>query len=318
MERAAPQSTLSSGDPAGSPVAPVSTIAAFERVASLGRGQFADVVLAKRRGNGKLYALKMFNKGSPATQHARAEKDILTTTGQHPFLVSLHHVLNLPDGRVALALDYCPGGELFTYLQRVGKLETEYVRLYTAEIVLALEHLHTLRIVYCDLKPENVLIDGQGAGTILSLLVTAGNLTSQSYPRWLTGHLKLADFGLAKRLPNGPLQNCLSAAADADAPVDGEHCKLFDVCGTPEYMAPEVLQSHGYDTSADMWSLGVLTCEMLTGQHPFYSVTQVRPASPACPEAFVRFGASFAATCRTLVTDDVCVLWARMGFVAAE
>ena len=94
------------------------------------------------------------------------------------------------------------------------------------EIALALDAMHEHGVVYRDLKPENILLDGQG-------------------------HIKLADFGLAKEGIVGP--------------AEGAH----SLCGTPEYLSPEVLDRQGHGTAVDWWNLGMVLYEMLTGLPPF-------------------------------------------------
>jgi hypothetical protein len=98
-------------------------------------------------------------------------------------------------------------------------------------VILAFQHIHGLGIAYRDLKPENLLLDHMG-------------------------YVKVIDFGFAKRLPsrlpNGQMQD-----------------KTFTVCGTPEYLAPEIIMSKGYDKAADYWALGCFIYEMVHIHTPF-------------------------------------------------
>jgi len=111
---------------------------------------------------------------------------------------------------------------------KVGRFPEIRAKFYTAEIVLALEHVHSLDIIYRDLKPENVLVDANG-------------------------HVRLTDFGLSKE------------------GVSDHSTGATSFCGTPEYIAPEVLLREGHGRAVDWWSLGALMYEMLTGLPPFYS-----------------------------------------------
>lgn len=98
---------------------------------------------------------------------------------------------------------------------------------YTCEIIVALEYLHSKKIIYRDLKPENVLID-------------------------INGHIKLSDFGLAKRVQN-----------------------LIDLnqtfCGSPEYLCPEMLSGKSHDFTVDFYTLGCIIYEMIAGFPPYFS-----------------------------------------------
>jgi len=143
----------------------------------------------------------------------------------HPFLMKLHYSFQDADN-LYLVMDFINGGELFFHLQNERRFDNDRARFYTAEICLAIAHLHSSGIIYRDLKPENLLIDA-------------------------AGHIKVTDFGLSKE----GLQ---------------DNARTHTFCGTPEYLAPEVLESKPYTKSVDWWSVGTLIFEMLTGLPPFY------------------------------------------------
>jgi protein kinase A len=142
-----------------------------------------------------------------------------------------------------LQLDYCPGGEVFSYLRKAKRFDENTARFYAAEIVLILEFLHEREgVAYRDLKPENLLLDADG-------------------------HIKLVDFGFAKRLGNSRL----AAQRGSGAHIDDHQGETYTLCGTPEYLAPEVIQSKGHTTAVDWWALGILIYEFLTGYPPFWN-----------------------------------------------
>jgi len=157
-------------------------------------------------------------------EHTISKKNILSKVN-HPFLMKLFYAFQTED-KLYLALEFVNGGELYHHLQLNGSFAPERTRFYSAEIVLALGYLHSNGIIYRDLKPENVLIDGDG-------------------------HVKVTDFGLSKE---GLVGNT----------------KTTTFCGTPEYLAPEVLLGNEYSFAVDYWSLGTLMYEMLTGLPAFY------------------------------------------------
>ena len=150
-----------------------------------------------------------------------------------PFIVGLKFSFQ-SDDKLFLVMNYLSGGELFFHLNKQGLILEDTARFYVAEMVLALEHLHSKGIIHRDLKPENVLLGADG-------------------------HLCLTDFGLAKEL-----------TSTAEEDEDG---KARTICGTNEYMAPEMITKKGYGKAVDWWSLGTLMYEMMAGVPPFRAKT---------------------------------------------
>jgi len=161
--------------------------------------------------------------------HTLAERGILKSV-KHPFLVNMRYTFQT-ETKLYIVLDYINGGELFFHLQKERRFPENRASFYAAEIVEAIDFLHSRGIIYRDLKPENILLED-------------------------TGHVRLTDFGLAKQ----GLYNISD--------------KTNTFCGTPAYLAPEVIQQHSYGKEIDWWSLGNLIFEMLTGLPPFYNPTQ--------------------------------------------
>jgi len=115
---------------------------------------------------GKLFAMKVLRKASLVikkkdAEHTKAERHILERL-RHPFIVSLEYAFQT-SGKLYLILQLARGGEVFTYMEQEGMFMEDAARTYLAELVLALEHVHSLGIIYRDLKPENILLDRDGA-----------------------------------------------------------------------------------------------------------------------------------------------------------
>lgn len=201
----------------------------FDLLKVLGRGSFGKVLMIRKRDSYEIFAMKVLKKEAiiarNQVQHTKTERNILQII-DHPYIVKLHYAFQ-NEGKLYLILDYLSGGELFFHLKNEGRFSENRTKFYVAQLALALQHLHSLDIIYRDLKPENILLDRRG-------------------------YICITDFGLSKAMVKNP-----------------DDAKTF--CGTPEYLAPEILRGQGHGKAVDWWSLGTLMFEMLDGLPPFYS-----------------------------------------------
>jgi len=139
----------------------------------------------------------------------------------HPFVTNKFGAIVTPSNLI-LIMEFCPGGDMFDQLYKHKSFSLSDTRIFTSQVLLPLEYLHSMAIVHRDLKLENLLLAQDGA-------------------------LKLTDFGFAKFIKY----------------------RSWTLCGTPEYLAPEIILEKGHGKAVDYWALGVLFYEMLNGHSPF-------------------------------------------------
>lgn len=183
----------------------------FEMIKLIGKGTFGRVFQVRKKDSRRIYAMKVLSKREILLKkevvHTMGERKILEQSLSCPFLIGLKFSFQSPT-ELFFVTDYKSGGELFWHLQREGRFTEERAKFYTAELVLALEHLHKYDIVYRDLKPENILLDA-------------------------TGHVALCDFGLSKpNLAAGQLTTTFCGTTEFLAPEvlldESGYSKLVD------------------------------------------------------------------------------------------
>ncbi|KAM4642815.1 microtubule-associated serine/threonine-protein kinase 2-like isoform 2-T2 [Discoglossus pictus] len=218
----------------------------FENIKLISNGAYGAVYLVRHKGTRQRFAMKKINKQNlilrNQIQQAFVERDILTFA-ENPFVVSMFCSFETKR-HLCMVMEYVEGGDCATLLKNIGALPVEMARMYFAETVLALEYLHNYGIVHRDLKPDNLLITSMG-------------------------HIKLTDFGLSKI----GLMSLTTNLYEGHIEKDTREFLDKQVCGTPEYIAPEVILRQGYGKPVDWWAMGIILYEFLVGCVPFFGDT---------------------------------------------
>uniref|UniRef100_A0A452RFW2 non-specific serine/threonine protein kinase n=1 Tax=Ursus americanus TaxID=9643 RepID=A0A452RFW2_URSAM len=218
----------------------------FETIKLISNGAYGAVYLVRHRDTRQRFAIKKINKQNlilrNQIQQVFVERDILTFA-ENPFVVSMFCSFETRR-HLCMVMEYVEGGDCATLLKNMGPLPVDMARMYFAETVLALEYLHNYGIVHRDLKPDNLLITS-------------------------LGHIKLTDFGLSKI----GLMSMATNLYEGHIEKDTREFVDKQVCGTPEYIAPEVIFRQGYGKPVDWWAMGVVLYEFLVGCVPFFGDT---------------------------------------------
>ncbi|XP_063715748.1 protein kinase C-like isoform X2 [Symsagittifera roscoffensis] len=200
----------------------------FHYLKVLGKGSFGKVLLAKHKSSGDVFAIKCLSKEALIKDNdeecALLEMRVLALKHKPLFLTQLHSTFQTFD-KLFFVMEFVDGGDLMHHLTRKGKFKHEETVFYIAEVTAAILYLHEKRIIYRDLKPDNVMLD-------------------------VEGHVKITDFGMCK-----------------DNMSSDDVTRTF--CGTPDYMAPEIVRRDSYGRLVDWWAMGVMAYEMLVGVTPF-------------------------------------------------
>ncbi|XP_028976593.2 ribosomal protein S6 kinase-related protein [Esox lucius] len=197
----------------------------FQVLGYIAKGSFGPILKVKDNTRQKTYAVKVIPKSEIlrlGVLEQSKEEVIVQRQVRHPFVHDLEDCWQT-QRHLYIMCDFCSTGDLYTYWVMIGQFNEDAVRVFAAELGCALGFLHDFGIIHRDVKMENVLLTDQG-------------------------HLRLADFGLSRRLERGG--------------------RAFTICGTIQYMAPEVLSGGPYSHAADWWSLGILLFSLVTGKFP--------------------------------------------------
>ncbi|XP_065143527.1 ribosomal protein S6 kinase-related protein [Paramisgurnus dabryanus] len=197
----------------------------FQVLGYIAKGSFGPILKVKDKSKQKTYAVKVIPKSEIlrlGVLEQSKEEVIVQRQVRHPFVHDLQDCWQT-QRHIYIMCEYCSTGDLYTYWVMIGQFGEDVVKVFAAELGSAVGFLHDCAIIHRDVKMENVLLTDRG-------------------------HLRLADFGLSRRLERGG--------------------RAFTICGTIQYMAPEVLSGGPYNHAADWWSLGILLFALATGKFP--------------------------------------------------
>jgi tetratricopeptide (TPR) repeat protein/tRNA A-37 threonylcarbamoyl transferase component Bud32 len=255
--------------------------AGYRLVKLLGRGGMGEVYLADHLALGRQVAVKFLiseKTNDPDARHRLLREAQAAAAVDHPGVCAVHEVGETPDGHAFVVMQYVEGEPLSAVLQR-GALPVREALSLCAHIAEALSAAHRQGIVHRDLKPANVIVTP-------------------------SGRPKLLDLGIAKFVLG-------AASASGDAPTASQSTADHMVIGTPAYMAPEQIQQRPLDGRCDLFALGVVLYECLTGKRPFEGPTSfetlgnVLHLNPPAPSAWRReLTSQHDELCRRLLAKD--------------
>jgi len=219
----------------------------FGRV--IGEGAFSTVYLCKEVNNQKECAIKVCNKNlimrekksKAILREKEAMLKLLSEWSQTaPYFVRLYATFKNEEN-LYFVLSYAKRGDMLKFIKKMAAKEVDVTQFYTAELVQAIEHLHRLNIIHRDLKPENILLSSDM-------------------------HILVTDFGSAKIISEAD-EDC--EGVGGDGVVGGSPVRRNSFVGTAQYVSPEILTNSGSTKASDLWALGCIIYQMVTGIPPF-------------------------------------------------
>lgn len=220
----------------------------FEFGRTLGEGSYSTVVAATDVSTLREYAIKILDKHhiikEKKVKYVGIEKDTLNRLNDHPGIVRLYYTFQ-DERSLYFVLDLASNGELLGVLKKMGTFDEECTQFYGAQILDAINYMHSRGVLHRDLKPENVLLDNHM-------------------------HVKITDFGTGKILDEKS-----SASMDSGSDIfPKEHHRSVSFVGTAEYVSPELLTAKEGGKPTDLWAFGCIIYQLLTGRPPFKGATE--------------------------------------------
>lgn len=219
---------------------------------TLGEGSYSTVLAATDRQTSREYAIKVLDKRhiikEKKVKYVNIEKDTLNRLTDHPGIVRLYYTFQ-DERSLYFVLDLATGGELLGVLKKMTSFDEDCTRFYGAQILDAIEYMHSQGVIHRDLKPENVLLDDQM-------------------------HLKITDFGTAKLLDSSDKATFGTVSVSNDPLEGGHQDRAMSFVGTAEYVSPELLTDKNACKASDLWAFGCIVYQLLAGRPPFKAANE--------------------------------------------